>query len=158
MKDFTDHVDIVQINTEIHKDQQISIPLKLQYARDPSVFATTPKMGWPDLNLTVSNAPVLLYKFYIPNEQWHAIAPVVQLGQSSQLYIWLPNTEPGGYDNCTGHHHQYCAVVQMRHLHGLISGPNIITLIICWILKSLENCKKHLTQKGDILQSAEPLS
>jgi hypothetical protein len=44
----------------------------------------------------------------------------------------------------------------MRVLHGMMSRPNIMTLMIYCILVSREDHKMLLTENGDTLQSDEP--
>ena len=46
----------------------------------------------------------------------------------------------------------------MRVLHGLMSRPDIMTLMLYWIFEAREGQLKWLTENGDMLQSDEPLT
>jgi SNF2 family DNA or RNA helicase len=57
---------------EMDNDEQTEMLLKFQDSRNSSVFATTPKVGWVRLNLTVENHAVVIQKFWVLNMQRQA--------------------------------------------------------------------------------------
>ena len=155
-KFFADHVDIFHMYAEMGNDEHTEMQLKFQDSRDPSVFITTPKVGWTGLNLTAANHAVITQKCWVLNEQWQAFAQVVRLGQNRVPHTWLLNTGPGDDNDRAGDLQQHSGVARMRVLHGLQSGLNITTLMIFWILEDCAEHKKLLTENGDTLQSDEP--
>jgi len=140
---------------EMGNDECTEMQLKFQDSRIPSELITTPKLGGTGLNLTAANRAVITQKFWVLNEQRQAFAQVVQLGQKRVPHSWLLNTGPGGYDNRTSDLHQRSAVAHMSVLHGLMSQPNITTLMIFQILDACEDHTKQLTENGDTLQPDE---
>jgi len=157
MKFFEDNVDIFHMYAEMGNDERTEMQLKFQDSRNPSVFITTPKVGWTGLNLTAANHAVITQKFWVLNEQRQAFAWVVPLGQNRVPHTWLLNTGPGGYDNGASDLHKHSGVAQMRIQHDLMSRPNIMTSMIYWILEAREDHTKRLTENGETLQSDEPL-
>jgi len=134
-------------------NERTEMQLKFQDSSNPSVFVTTPKVGGMGLNFTAANHAVLTQKFWVLKEQCQAFAQVVQLGKNRVPHIWLLNTGPNGYDNRGSNLHQVAGVAQMRVLHGLMSGPNITTLMIYGILECREEHWKQLTEYGDVVLS-----
>jgi len=138
---------------EMGNDERTEMQLKFQDSSNPSVFVTTPKVGGTGLNLTAANHVVRTQKFWVLNEQRQAFARVVRLGQNRVPHTWLLNTGPGGYDNRASGLHQLSGVAQMRVLHGLMSQPNITTLMIYLILQCRVDHTKQLTGYGDVVPS-----
>jgi len=128
-KYFADHVDIFHMYAEMGNDERTEMHLKSQDSRNPSVFVMTPKVGGTGLNLTAGNHAVITQKFWGLYDQRQVFARVGRLGQNRVPHTWLLNTGPGGYDNRTSNLYQLSGVVQMKVLHGLMSLPNITTLI-----------------------------
>jgi len=114
-------------------------------------------VGGTGLHLTAANHAVITQKVWVLNEQQQAFVRVVQLGQNRVPRTWLLNTDPGGYDNRASDLHKPSGVAQMRVLHGLISRLNITMSMIYPTLEAREKYTKRLTEKGDTLQSDEPL-
>jgi hypothetical protein len=140
---------------EMGNDERTEMQLKFQDSRNPSVFVTTPKVGWTGLYLTAANHAVITQKFWVLNKQQQAFARVVRLGQNRVPHTWLLNTGPGGYDNRASDLHQLSGVAEMKVLHGLMSRPNITTSMVDQILESREDHTKRLTENDDIFQSDE---
>jgi len=130
MKFFADHLDIFYMYAEMGNDECTEMQLKFQDPPNPSVFVTTPKVGGRGLNLTAANHAVITQKFWVLNELRQAFAWVVRLGQNRVPHTWLWNTGPSGYDNRASDLHQPSGVAQMKVLYGLMSRPNITTLMI----------------------------
>jgi len=127
---FADNLDIVYMFAEMGNDERTEMQLKFQASPNPSVFATTPKVGRTGLNLTAANHAVITQKFWVLTEQRQAFPQVLRLGQNRVPHIWLLNTGPNGYDNRASELHQISGVAQMRVLHGLMNRPNIMTTMI----------------------------
>jgi len=140
---------------ELGNDERTEMQLRFQDSRNPAVFVTTPKVGGTGPNLTAANHAVMIQKFWVLNEQQQAFARVVWCGQNRVPHTWLLHTGPGGYDNRVSDLHQLSGVVQMRVLHGLMSGPNIMMLMIYRILESRDDHTKRLTENEDTFQSDE---
>jgi len=140
---------------EMGNDERTEMQLRFQDSRDPCVFIMTPEVDATGLNLTAANHAVITQKLWVPKEQRQAFERVVRLGQNRVPHTWLLNTGPGGYDNCASDLHQLSGVAQMRVLHGLMSQPNITTLMIYWILVSCEDHTKRLTENEVTFQSDE---
>jgi hypothetical protein len=60
---FADNVDISHMYAEMDNDEHTEIQLNFQYAQDPSVFITTPKVGGTGLNRISANHAVRTQKF-----------------------------------------------------------------------------------------------
>jgi len=148
-----DHLDIFYVYAEIGNDERTEMQLKFQDSPNPSVFVTIPKVGGTGLNLTGANHAVITQKFWVLNEQRQAFAWVVRLGQNRVPCTWSSNTGPSGYDNRASDLHQLSGVGQMRVLHGLMSRPNITTLMIYLVLDCQGHHTKWLTEQGDIVPS-----
>jgi len=133
-KFFADHLDIFYMYAEMGNKESTEMQLKFQDSPNPSVFVTTPKVGGTGLNLTAANHAVMTQKFWVLNEPLQAVARVVRLGQNRVPHTWLLNTGPNGYDNRASDLHQLSEVAQMRVLHGLMNGPNIMIRMIYGIL------------------------
>jgi hypothetical protein len=110
---FVDNVDIFPMYAEMGNDEQREMQLKFQDSRNPSLFPTTPKVGWTGLNLVAANHAVITQKFWVLNEQRLAFARVVRLVQNRVPHTQLLNTGPGGYDNRVSNLHQLSGVAQM---------------------------------------------
>jgi len=119
---------------EMGNKESTEMQLKFQDLPNPSVFVTTPKVGGTGLNLTAANHAVMTQKFWVLNEPLQAVARVVRLGQNRVPHTWLLNTGPNGCDNRASDLHQLSDVAQMRVLHGLMNGPNIMMRMIYRIL------------------------
>jgi hypothetical protein len=152
---FADNVDRFHMYADMGNDERTEMLLKFQDSRNPSVFATTPKMGGTGLNLTAANHAVITQKFWVLNKQRQAFARVISLGQNRLPHTWLLNTGPGGYDNRASDLHELSGGAQMTVLHGLMSRPNITTSMIYRILESREDHTKRLTENDDTVQSDE---
>jgi len=152
-KCFADHLDIFYMYAEMGNDERTEMLFKFQDSPNPSVFVTTPKVGGTGLNLTAANHAVITQKFWVLNEQRQVFARVVRLGQNRVPHTWLLNTGPSGYDNRASDLHQLSGVAQMKVLHGLMSRPNITTLMIYRILECREDHTKQLTEQGDVVLS-----
>jgi len=116
-------------------DERTEMQLKFSDSPNPSVFVTTPKVGGKGLNLTAANNVVITQKFCVLNEQRQAFAHSVRLGQNRVPHTWLLYTEPNSHDNRASDLHQLSGVEQMRVLHGVVSRPNIMMMIIYQILQ-----------------------
>jgi len=80
-------------------DKRTEMQLRFHDSCIPSVFVMTPKVGGTGLNLTAANHAVITREVWVLNEQWQAIARVVQVGQNRVPHTWLLDKGPGGYDN-----------------------------------------------------------
>jgi hypothetical protein len=138
---------------EMGNDERTEMQLNFQHSPNPSVFVTTTKVGGTGLNLTAANHAVITQKFWVLNEHCQAFVRVVGLGQNRVPHTWLLNTGPGGYDNRASDLHQLSGVAQMRVLHGLMSRPNITSLMTYRILECWEDHTKQLTEYGDVMPS-----
>jgi len=69
IKFFADHLDILNMYAEMGNDERTEMQLKFQISPNPSVFVTTPKVGWTGLHLTAANHAVITQKFWVLNEQ-----------------------------------------------------------------------------------------
>ena len=152
-KYFAHHWDTFYMYAEMGNDERTEMQLKFQDSPNPSVFVTTPKVGGTGLNLTAANHAVISQKFCVLNEQRQAFAWVVRLGQNRVPHTWLLNTGPGGYDNRASDLYQLSGVAQMRVLQGLMSRPNIMTLMIYRILDCWEDHTKQFAECGDVAPS-----
>jgi hypothetical protein len=152
-----DEMDIVHMSAQMGNDERTKMQLKFQDSWNPTVFTTTPNVGRTGPNLAAGNDVVTTPKFWVLNEQRKAFTRVVRLGQTRVPYTWWLNIGPGGYDNHASDLHKHSGVAHMRALHGLMSRPNIMTLMICRSLEASENHIMQLTKNGDTLQSDEPL-
>ena len=150
---FQDHLDLFYMYTEMGNDEYTEMQLKFQHLPNPSVFVTTPKVGGTSLNLTAANHVGITQKFWVLNEQRQGFARVVRLGQNRVPFTWLLNMGPGGYDNRPSDLQQLSGVAHMRVLHGLMSRPNITTLMIYHILECQEDHTKQLTEHGAFMPS-----
>jgi hypothetical protein len=92
-----------------------------------------------------------MQKFWVLNEQRQASAPVVRLGQNRVPHTWLLNSGPNGYDNRASDLHHLSGVARMRGHHGLMNRPNIMTMMIYWILDDQQDCTKWLIETGDFV-------
>jgi len=97
-------------------------------------------------------------KFWVLNEQYQAVAWVVQLGQNRVPHVWLLNMGSGGYDNHVTDHQQHSGVAQIQALPSFMSWPNMNALVVYRIPLYYGNCRKWLTDNGDLLQSDEQSS
>jgi hypothetical protein len=102
-------------------DEHRHMQLKFQYAQNPSVFVTIPKVGWTALNPTAANYTVLTEKSWVLSEQWLAFAQAVWLGQNHVPQTWLMNMGCGADDTRASDLYQHSGVTQRRILHGLMS-------------------------------------
>jgi len=87
-----------------------------------------------------------------------AFARAVRLGPNRVPHTCLQNTAPGGYDNHMCDRHQYAGVAKLWVVNGLVSRPNITTLIIQWMLESYEDHSKWLTANWDMVQTDDASS
>jgi len=154
-KYFADHVDIFHMYAEMGNDKRTEMQLRFQDSPNPSLFVMTPKVGWTGLNLTPANHAVINQKFWVLNEQRQAFAQVVWSGPNGVPHTCSLNTDPGGYNNRASDLHQLTGVAQMRVLHGLMSRPNITTLMIYRFLESREDHTQRLKANEDTSQSDE---
>jgi hypothetical protein len=69
---FANHLNIFYLNAKMGNDEYTEMQLKFQDLPNPSVFATTPKVGGTGLNLTAPNHAVITQKFWVLNMQWQA--------------------------------------------------------------------------------------
>jgi len=152
-KVFGDHLDIFYMYADMGNDERTEMQLKFEDSPIPSVFVTTPTAGRTGLNLTAANHAVITQKFRVLNEQYQVFARVVRLGQNRVPHTWRLNTGPSGSDNRASDLHRLSGVAQMRVLHGLMSRPNITTLMIYRILESREDHTKQLAGYGDVVPS-----
>jgi len=79
---FVDHVDIFHLHAEMGNDEHTEMQLTFQDSQNPSVFITSPNVGWTGLNLTAENHAVISQKFWVLNELQQAFAQVVHLEQN----------------------------------------------------------------------------
>jgi hypothetical protein len=150
---FADDLDIFYMYAEMGNNERTEMQLKFQDLPNLSVFVTTTTVGGTGLNLISANHAVITQKFWVLNEQCQAFARVVQLGQNSVPHTWLLNTGPRNYDTRGSNVLQLSGVAQMKVLHGLISRPNITTLLISRILECCEEKSNQLTEQGDVVPS-----
>jgi SNF2 family DNA or RNA helicase len=59
---------------ELDNNEQTEMQLKFQDSQNPSVFVTTPKVGWTGLNYTAVNHAVITNKFWVLKQQRQGIA------------------------------------------------------------------------------------
>jgi len=128
-------------------DERTEMQLKFQDSPNASVFITTPQVGGTGLNLTAANHAVITLNIWVLSEQRQAVARVVRLGQTRVPHTWLLNTGPSGYHNRASDLHEHSEVAQMKVLHGLMSRPNITTLMIDRILECREDRTMQLTEQ-----------
>ena len=150
---FADHLDVFFMYADMGNDERKGMQLKFHDLPNPSVFVTTPEVDGTGLNRTTANHVVITLKFWVLNGQHQAFAQVVQLGKNIVSHTWLLNTGPGGYDNRASDLHQLSGVAPIRVLHGLMSQPNLMTLMLYRILECLENHTKPLKEHGDFMPS-----
>jgi len=120
-KDFADHLDISYIYAGMGNNEHTEMQLQFQDLPNPSIFATTPKVGGTGLTLTAADHAVITEKFRVMNGQSLAFASVIRLGQNRAPHTWQVNTGPSAYDNGPSDLHLLPAVAHMRVLHGLMS-------------------------------------
>jgi len=80
-KFFADHLDIFYMYAEIGNDERTEMQITFQDSPNPSVFVTTPTVGWTGLNLTAENHVVITQKFWVLNKQRQTFAQIVWLGK-----------------------------------------------------------------------------
>jgi len=142
---FADPVEIFRMCAEQDNEERTEMQLNFRDSQNPTVFITTPRVGWTGLYLTPANHTAITQKFWELNEQWLEILHVVLGVQNGVHYTGLPNTGPGGYDNRPSNLHQHSRVAWMRVLQGLMNWPNITMSIIHLNLLAHEDYTQWLT-------------
>jgi hypothetical protein len=150
---FADHLDIVYSYAELGNNERTEMQLELEDSRNFSMFVITPKVGGTSLNLKAANHTVITQKFWVIDKQHQELARVVRLGQNRVPQTVVLNMGPSGYDNRAGDLHQLSGVAQMKVLHGLISQPDITTLMVYRILACREQHPNQHLEEGDVVQS-----
>jgi len=152
-KFLADDLDMFYMYAEMANVEHTETQLRFSDLPNPSLFITTPKVGWRGHNPTAAYHAVITQKFWVWNEQCQAFARVIRLGQNRVPQTWLLNAGPSGYDNRVSDLHQLSGVAQVRVRHGLMSWPNTMTSMIYCILECWEAHAQHIVEHRDVMSS-----
>jgi len=164
-KSFGDHLDIVNMYSEMGNDERTEMQLKFHDLPNPSVFVTTLKVGGIVLNHTAANHAVMTQKFGVLNEQRQAFERDVCLGQTEfrthgystldpivMITEWVISTRSLVWLHCESYMVWWTDRTRRRRWY---TGFWSVGTIIGTSLQSMEILRRQVVRMNDDYQGSE---